>query len=81
MKGIIPFNSLGRGPAMLINCVLGTFALMLVFRNLSAFLTQNSSAITEIIAGLSIILFSLYDTFIRKEKNTIWGIPAWLFAE
>lgn len=80
MKGITPFGSSGRGPAILRNCLLGAWVLMLAFKQNSIYMARNSSEITEIIAGLFIILFSLYDTYIRKEKNTVWGIPTWFFG-
>ncbi|KUO76382.1 MAG: hypothetical protein APF77_06700 [Clostridia bacterium BRH_c25] len=80
MKRVTPFSSSGRGPAILRNCILGAFVLMLAFKQKSIYMARNSSGITEIIAGLFIILFSLYDSFIRKEKNTVWGIPTWFIG-
>ncbi len=80
LKGITPFGSLGRGPAILRNCLLGAWVLMLAFKSKSVYTARNSSEITEIISGLSIILFSLYYSFIKKEKNTVWGIPIWFLG-
>jgi len=78
VKGDNSFVSSGRGPAILRNCLLGAW--IFVFKQRSIFTARNSSEITEIIAGLSIIFFSLYYTYIRKEKNKVWGIPTWFFG-
>jgi hypothetical protein len=80
VKGIIPYSSLGRGPAILRNCLIGAWILVLAFKQKSIFMAKNSSEITEIITGLFIIGFSLYYTYIKKEKNTVWGIPTWIFG-
>ena len=80
MKGIIPFTTSGRGPAILRNCIIGALVLMLALKQKSIYMARNSSEIAEMIAGLFIILFSLYDTFVRKEKNLVWGIPTWFFG-
>jgi len=80
MKGITPFNSSGRGPAILRNCLLGVWVLMFAFKRSTTFMARNSGEITEIVAGLLIIFFSLYDTYVRREKNDVWGIPTWLLG-
>jgi hypothetical protein len=80
MKGISLFVSSGRGPAILRNCLLGAWILVLTFKQNSVYTARNSNEITEIIAGLTVIFFSLYDTYTRKEKNLVWGIPTWLFG-
>ncbi|HYE80969.1 MAG TPA: hypothetical protein VEG39_02250 [Clostridia bacterium] len=77
---LIPFSSSGRGPAILINCFLGAWIFMLAFKQNSIFLARNSSEITEIVTGILIILFSLYDSYKKKEKNTVWEIPTWLIG-
>jgi hypothetical protein len=80
VKGITSFVSSGKGPAILRNCLLGTWILLLSFKHKSVYSSRNSSEIADIIAGLSIILFSLYYSVIRKEKNTVWGIPTWFIG-
>ena len=80
MSRIIPYGSLGRGPAILRNCLIGAWVLVLAFKQKSIFMARNSSEIIEITAGLFIICFSLYYTYIKKEKNTVWGIPTWIFG-
>lgn len=80
MKVFTPFISSGKGPKILRNCFFGTWAFVLIFKQSSVYTARNSSELTEMISGLSIILFSLYYTFSKKEKNTVWGIPTWVFG-
>ncbi|MEA4846196.1 MAG: hypothetical protein VB106_03065 [Clostridiaceae bacterium] len=80
MKRITPFISSGRGPAILRNCIVLALLFMFILKEFSANVIRNSGEIVEIVAGLFIILFSMYDTFIRKEKNTVWGIPTWVYG-
>ena len=80
MKRVTPFISSGRGPVILRNCIVAALFFMVIFKSISAHMVKNSGEIVEMVAGLFIILFSLYDTFIRKEKNTVWGIPTWVYG-
>lgn len=80
MKGITPLRSSGRGFATLRNCLFGVWVLVFAFKQNSIYLARNSSEIIEIIAGFLIILFSLYDIYIKKEENTVWGISTWILG-
>lgn len=53
---------------------------MFAFKQSTTFMARNSGEITEIVVGLLIIFFSLYDAYTRRKKNTVWGIPTWLLG-
>lgn len=69
-----------RGIATLRNCLLVAWILVLAFKQNSEYMARNSSEIIEVIAGLLIILYSLYDIYIRKERNEVWGKPTWIYG-
>jgi len=80
LSRIIPYSSSGRGPAILRNCLFGVWLLVFAFKQNSIYIASYSSEIILTVAGLFTIAFSLYDTYVRKEKNTVWGISTWILG-